>query len=252
MKVGRQKSSTVLAEKIPSRMTAAEALCLKVRDSLQANGLSRHCFAVELLAREALSNALIHGNANNGDKSVVLSLDLERAWIRLRVRDEGPGFRWRKTPGKELDSATPSGRGLRLYGLYAQRIQFNRLGNQVTFWISRINAKGKEDREMAAYVNEQKDEQGSVKLTGDLTAVLVPELQASLKDMIGNGARDLVFDLTNTAMLDSSGMGLLIAAANSVAPLGGKVRVINVCPDIFRLLKSMRLTARLNVSGSGA
>ena len=58
----------------------------------------------------------------------------------------------------------------------------------------------------------------------------------------------MVFDLASTAMLDSSGMGLLIATANSMTPIGGKVRVINVCSDIFHLLQSMRLTARLNVS----
>jgi anti-anti-sigma factor len=138
---------------------------------------------------------------------------------------------------------------LRLYELYAQRVEFNRLGNRVTLWISRKDTMGKEDSEMAAFVSEQTDQQGSVKLTGDLTAVMVPELQASLKEMMGKGARDLVFDFTNTAMLDSSGMGLLIAAANSLGPLGGKLRVTNVCPDIFRLLQSMRLTARLNVSG---
>jgi anti-anti-sigma regulatory factor len=43
-------------------------------------------------------------------------------------------------------------------------------------------------------------------------------------------------------------MGILIATANSLAPYGGKIRVTNVCPEIFRLLQSMRLTARLNVS----
>ena len=101
---------------------------------------------------------------------------------------------------------------------------------------------------MSAYVIEEKDKQGLVTLTGDLTAVLVPDLQAGLKELINGGARELVFDLANTAMLDSSGMGLLIAAANSLAPNGGKVRVTNVCPDIFRLLQSMRLAARLNVS----
>jgi anti-anti-sigma factor len=137
---------------------------------------------------------------------------------------------------------------LHLYELYAQRVQFNRLGNQVTLWISRMNQTGKEDDEMAAYVSEQKDQQGAVKMKGDLTAILVPELQACLKEMINKGAREVVFDLANTAMLDSSGMGLLIAAANSLAPMGGNVRVTNVCPDIFRLLQSMRLTARLNVS----
>lgn len=44
-------------------------------------------------------------------------------------------------------------------------------------------------------------------------------------------------------------MGLLIAASNSLATHSGKVYVTNVSPDIFRLLQSMRLTARLNVSG---
>jgi anti-sigma B factor antagonist len=102
---------------------------------------------------------------------------------------------------------------------------------------------------MAAYVIEQKDQQGSVKLTGDLTAPLVPELQAGLKEVLSKGARELVFDLGDTAMLDSSGMGLLIAAANSLGRSGGKVRVTNVSPDILRLLQSMRLVNRLNVSG---
>ena len=59
---------------------------------------------------------------------------------------------------------------------------------------------------------------------------MVPDLQAGLKEMLNKGARELVFDLASTAMLDSSGMGLLIAAANSLAPHGGKVRVTNVWP----------------------
>jgi anti-anti-sigma factor len=88
-----------------------------------------------------------------------------------------------------------------------------------------------------------------VKLTGDLTAVLVPDLQAALKKELGKGARELVFDLARTTMLDSSGIGLLIAAANSMASHEGEVRVTNACPDVFRLLQSMRLTSRLNVTG---
>ena len=103
---------------------------------------------------------------------------------------------------------------------------------------------------MAGYVMEQRDQQGSVKMTGDLTAVLVPELQSGLKEMLKSGTSELVFDLASTAMLDSSGIGLLIAAANSLSRSGGRVEVINVSPDILRLLQSMRLTGRLNVSGS--
>lgn len=102
---------------------------------------------------------------------------------------------------------------------------------------------------MAAYVIELKDKQGTVRLNGDLTAIVVADLQTDLKEMLDRGARDLEFDLSGAAMLDSTGMGLLIAAANTVGPTGGGIRVTNVTPDIFRLLQSMRLTTRLNVSG---
>lgn len=102
---------------------------------------------------------------------------------------------------------------------------------------------------MADYIIELKGQQSSLKLMGDLTAVMVPDLQATLKEMLRNGARELVVDMASTTMLDSSGIGLLIAVANSLGQSGGKLRVTNVCPDIFRLLQSMRLAQRLNFSG---
>jgi anti-sigma B factor antagonist len=101
---------------------------------------------------------------------------------------------------------------------------------------------------MPDYVIEQKELEGFVNLEGDLTAVRVPELQVALKQVLERGVRDLIFDMSGTVMLDSSGIGLLIAASNTLARQGGKVRVTNVSPDIFHLLQSMRLTARLNVS----
>jgi serine/threonine-protein kinase RsbW len=236
-------------EKIPSRIDEVDRLCLKIRHLLQTNNLGEYCFSVELLARECLNNAVIHGNQKDADKSIVLCLSVGRAWIRLQVSDDGPGFAWRKARSSKLDTAACSGRGLQFYELYAERAQFNRSGNQITLWIRKSKRRGKEDGTMSAYVLDLKDQKGSVKLKGDLTAVLVPDLQAGLKEMLNVGVREVEFDLASTKMLDSSGMGLLIAAANSLATHSGKVYVTNVSPDIFRLLQSMRLTARLNVSG---
>ena len=105
---------------------------------------------------------------------------------------------------------------------------------------------------MPEYIVDQKDGQGLVKFEGNLTAALVPGLQADLKSALDQGVNELVFDLANTGMLDSSGMGLLIAAANSLARRSGRIRVINASPDILQLLQSMRLAARLNVSGRTA
>jgi anti-sigma B factor antagonist len=112
-----------------------------------------------------------------------------------------------------------------------------------------MDTKAERRSAVPEYVVDQKDGRGLVTLEGNLTAMVVPGLQAALKRALEQGAKELVFDLANTGMLDSSGMGLLIAAANSLARLGGRIRVINVSPDILQLLQSMRLTTRLNVTG---
>jgi anti-anti-sigma factor len=83
---------------------------------------------------------------------------------------------------------------------------------------------------------------------GNLTALHVPAMQARLKSEIENGASELVLDLGNAVMLDSTGIGLLLAARNSLARTQGRVRVCNVSHDIFVLLQSMRLVERLNVT----
>jgi serine/threonine-protein kinase RsbW len=219
-----------------------------VRGLLHANGLREPAFRVELLARECLNNAVLHGNRMAADKYVDFRLSVGREWISLQIGDQGPGFDWRKARRQRVDTARSSGRGLQFCTLYAERVRFNRSGNRITLWIGKRKRTGNGETKMAAYIVEQNDRQGSVRLEGDLTANLVPELQLELKELLSKGARELVFDLASTAMLDSTGMGLLIATANSLAPNGGRIRVTNVRPDIYRLLQSMRLTARLNVS----
>lgn len=102
---------------------------------------------------------------------------------------------------------------------------------------------------MPGYTAELKDGICRVTMAGDLTAAFVPALQAELKRAVDGGAKGVAFDLGGTVMLDSSGIGLLMATANSLARSGGKVQVVNVSGDILKLLQSMRLTTRLNVTG---
>ena len=88
-------------------------------------------------------NALTHGNRNNAEKSIDLRIYVGRLWIRLQVGDEGPGFNWRKMRQRELDTDATSGRGLKLYAIYAVRVRFNRRGNQITLWMSKKSQTGK-------------------------------------------------------------------------------------------------------------
>lgn len=100
---------------------------------------------------------------------------------------------------------------------------------------------------MIPYVIEQVGTQDCVRLHGDLTAELVPALQAELRSRLEKGAKHVCFDLQAAVMLDSSGIGLLIAAANSLARAGGDLEVVHPSPDIYRMLQSMRLVGRLHV-----
>ncbi len=81
-----------------------------------------------------------------------------------------------------------------------------------------------------------------------LTAVEAPELQAALKREIADGARNLEFDMQDTVSLDSTGIGLLVAAGNSLAAVQGGLRLTNVSDDIYKLLRSMRLADRLHAT----
>jgi anti-sigma regulatory factor (Ser/Thr protein kinase) len=118
-------------------MPEAEALCLRIRATLEANGLARLRFPVELLARESLANAINHGNRRDVDKEIELHFTVGREWIRLEVGDQGPGFAWRKRLRRKANRAACSGRGLELYSLYADRVRFNRRGNRITLWLGR-------------------------------------------------------------------------------------------------------------------
>jgi len=144
MSESRDHGRIRLEQTISSRMDEAEMLCLKIREVLEPDGLPQLCFRVELLAREILANALNHGNGNDPEKSVVLQLRISRTWIRLRVTDEGPGFAWRNALKKTPGTNETSGRGMRIYVLYAARTQFNRRGNQITIWIDRKSEQGME------------------------------------------------------------------------------------------------------------
>jgi len=98
--------------------------------------------------------------------------------------------------------------------------------------------------------NYRVDRAGSsctVTVSGALTAIVVPELREVLKKEMERPTRELVFDLRETTMLDSSGIGLLIASSNSLARAEGSIRVINPMAEIYELLSKMRLVARLNV-----
>lgn len=87
-----------------------------------------------------------------------------------------------------------------------------------------------------------------MELQGDFTAAVVPEIKSALLGLLDEGVMEVEFDFEKTVAIDSTGIGLLIAAYNSLSKKGGTVRAVRVSEDIYRLLQSMRLEKRLSAS----
>jgi len=83
-----------------------------------------------------------------------------------------------------------------------------------------------------------------------LSHVEVPDLQAALKQEIAAGTREIVFDFASTMTLDFRGIGLIVAARNSLVAVQGGIRLINANDDIYKLLHNLRLEDLLHVSAA--
>lgn len=125
-----------LCASIPSSLAAIDPLCEQLRALLARYHLESMQFPVEIVARECLNNAILHGNRRRAHCKVTFDIRVGRKLIRLRVSDRGSGFNWRRNRRCHCPGAQAiKGRGLPIFKVYADRIAFNRRGNQVTVWI---------------------------------------------------------------------------------------------------------------------
>lgn len=109
--------------------------CLKMRAFLDEAGLSNLTFEMELLAREAMINAVKHGSNMDYSKKIDCQLDVGGDQATLTVRDQGDGFNWRKMLEQaNLDQLDISGRGLEIFKVYSSDIEYNEEGNEITLF----------------------------------------------------------------------------------------------------------------------
>lgn len=81
-----------------------------------------------------------------------------------------------------------------------------------------------------------------VKLTGRLTlGDAVDRLRATLDDLLATGANQYVLDLGEVAMVDSSGIGLLVMYLNNAKQRGGSLKLLNPSKFAVQTLKMIGL-----------
>lgn len=112
---------------VGSRFENIELVQVVLRDSLERLGIdedTRHW--VDVAVREAVANAIKHGNAQDPGKQVHVDLFLEGEDVVIRVEDEGIGFdpAQLQDPLAPENLLKPNGRGIFYMKSFMDEIQY--------------------------------------------------------------------------------------------------------------------------------
>ena len=91
-------------------------------------------FNIELALREALENAVVHGNQEDPKTKVHIRCRCQPGKeISIVVTDQGKGFDFEKIVGRGVmsDPAAEHGRGIQLMKAYMDEVHFERRGSEV-------------------------------------------------------------------------------------------------------------------------
>ncbi len=75
----------------------------------------------------------------------------------------------------------------------------------------------------------------------DIVASTADGFRSELLSLIKESPMEIVIDLSGVKMVDSVGIGVIIATHNSLNKNGGSLRVTNIAEDIYNLFTVMRL-----------
>lgn len=93
----------------------------------------------------------------------------------------------------------------------------------------------------------KKSNKKTIRPSKDIIAPMAEDFRKKLLKLIKEGTKELTIDLKSVEMVDSVGLGIFIAAHNSLENTGGKLRVINMSSDMYNLVQVMRLNEHFEV-----
>ena len=112
---------------LPSHIEAVADAATALTDFVKNCGASEEAgFGIEMAVREAVTNAMVHGNQEDEAKSVEVIFNCHGNELEVEVRDEGSGF----DPASVPDPTDPanlmktSGRGIFLMRTFMDEIEW--------------------------------------------------------------------------------------------------------------------------------
>jgi serine/threonine-protein kinase RsbW len=100
---------------LPSRIDTVATAAGAVAEFVSRLGISEEAaFGIDMAVREAVTNAVLHGNRQDEKKSVDITLKSSPDAVEISVHDQGPGFNPEEVPDPTAQEniLKASGRGI--------------------------------------------------------------------------------------------------------------------------------------------
>ncbi|HTG91208.1 MAG TPA: ATP-binding protein [Pyrinomonadaceae bacterium] len=100
---------------LPSRIETVAKAANAVADFVSRSGISEEAaFGIDMAVREAVTNAVLHGNEQDEQKAVELTLKSSPEAVEISVHDQGQGFNPEEVPDptESENILKTSGRGI--------------------------------------------------------------------------------------------------------------------------------------------
>ena len=141
-------------------ITAVESFVEEISDRYHLN--ETHFGPMLIALTEAFNNAVVHGNKNNSEKKVFITLDPVKNGLSFTISDEGDGFDFESLPdplNAEEHEINNTGRGLFLIKSLTNDLSFTDNGKtiEIIFNIDGIGQRIMNERHKAFNKYFQKD-----------------------------------------------------------------------------------------------
>ena len=94
------------------------------------------------------------------------------------------------------------------------------------------------------------DDHVLVKPNTDIVASMAESFRSELQQLIQEEGKDIVIDMDGVEMVDSVGIGVIIATHNSLGKIDKKLKIKNIMKDIHTLFTTMRLDRHFEIEAA--
>lgn len=114
----------------------------------------------------------------------------------------------------------------------------------------RIPTSGDSRGEEMAFSVSREGEVTVVDVTGQLIVGNRQELRQTVLDELRGGARRFLIDFSETAYIDSSGLGVLVSLSKKIREAGGELRLSSLSEDLRTLFELTKLDTLFRIADS--